>query len=59
MMRVVDMVELYNATSDSRAKGIAQLPLLLHHTSAASYQGKIYVAGGYTGDWRERQIVYL
>jgi N-acetylneuraminic acid mutarotase len=51
MMRVVDMVELYNATSDSWAEGIAQLPLPLHHTSAASYQGKIYVAGGYTGDW--------
>lgn len=55
----IGMVELYNATSDSWAEGIAQLPVPLHHTSAASYQGKIYVAGGYTGDWTASDRLFM
>lgn len=55
----VGMVEVYNATSDSWAKGIAQLPFPLHHTSAASYQGRIYVAGGYTGDWNASDRLFI
>src|ERR687898_3322288 len=35
----VGMVEMYNTTTNSWANDIAQLPLPLHHTSAASYDG--------------------
>jgi N-acetylneuraminic acid mutarotase len=55
----VGMVEVYNATSDTWMDGIAQLPVQLHHTSAASYQGKIYVAGGYTGDWTASDRLFI
>jgi N-acetylneuraminic acid mutarotase len=39
--------------------GIAQLPVPLHHTSAASHQGKVYVAGGYTGDWTASDRLFI
>jgi N-acetylneuraminic acid mutarotase len=55
----VGMVEVYNATTDSWVKGVAQLPIPLHHTSAASYQGKVYVAGGYTGDWTASDRLFI
>lgn len=46
-----DIVEMFNVTSNSWNQNIASLPIPLHHTVAASYQGKIYAVGGYTGDW--------
>ncbi|MDF0679536.1 MAG: kelch repeat-containing protein [Candidatus Nitrosocosmicus sp.] len=55
----VGMVEMYNATSDTWAENIAQLPVPLHHTSAASDQGIIYVAGGYTGDWTASDRLFI
>ena len=55
----VGMVEMYNATSDTWAEDISQLPLSLHHTSAASFGGKIYVAGGYTGDWTASDRLFI
>ena len=56
----VGMVEMYNSTSDSWTSDVAQLPVPLHHTSADSFQGKVYVAGGYTGDWiaSDRLFIY-
>jgi len=55
----VGMVEMYNATTDTWANDIAQLPLPLHHTSSASFGGKLYVAGGYTGDWTASDRLFI
>ncbi len=55
----VGMVEMYNATTDTWVEGIAQLPLPLHHVSAASFGGKLYVAGGYTGDWTASDRLFI
>jgi Kelch motif protein len=41
----LDVVEVYNVKDDSW-KSTASLPKPLHHTAAASYDGKIYVTGG-------------
>lgn len=42
----LDIVEVYNVKNNSW-KSIASLPQPLHHTAAASYDGKIYVVGGF------------
>ena len=55
----VGMVEMYNTTTNTWANDIAQLPLPLHHTSAASYDGKVYVAGGYMGDWTATDGLFI
>ena len=47
----LDVVEVYNVKDDSW-KSTASLPKPLHHTAAASYDGKIYVTGGFiTAKW--------
>lgn len=43
---VLDVVEVYNIKNNSW-KSTAPLPEPLHHTAATSYEGKIYVTGGY------------
>jgi N-acetylneuraminic acid mutarotase len=43
---VLDVVEVYNVKNNSW-ESIAPLPQPLHHTAAASYDGKIYVVGGF------------
>ena len=47
--KVLDTVEVYNIKNDSW-KTIASLPQPLHHTAASSFNGKIYVIGGYTNN---------
>ena len=42
----LDVVEVYNVRKNSW-KSIDPLPQELHHTAAASYDGKIYVVGGF------------
>jgi len=42
----LDVVEVYNVKNNSW-KSIAPLPRVLHHAAAASYDGKIYVVGGF------------
>lgn len=42
---VTNTVEVYNINNNSRTKA-APLPQSLHHTAAASYDGKIYAIGG-------------
>lgn len=55
----VGMVELYNATMDTWSEDISQLPLPLHHVAAAAFDGKVYVAGGYTGDWTASDRLFI
>jgi N-acetylneuraminic acid mutarotase len=43
----MDSVEVYNATNNSWSTDVAPLPVPLNHPSTATYNGKIYVAGGY------------
>lgn len=43
---VLDVVEVYTVKNNSW-KSVADLPQPLHHTAASSYDGKIYVVGGY------------
>jgi N-acetylneuraminic acid mutarotase len=42
----LDVVEVYNVKNNSW-KSIAPVPQGVHHTAAASYDGKIYVVGGF------------
>ena len=55
-----DIVEMYNATSDTWRTDIAPLPVPLHHAASVPFQDKIYVIGGYTDDWTpsDRLLVY-
>jgi len=47
----LDVVEVYNVKNNSW-KSIAPLPRGLNHPAAASYDGKIYVVGGYiSSEW--------
>jgi N-acetylneuraminic acid mutarotase len=48
--QATDIVEVYNIANNSwsRTTAAAPLPEPLHHTAAASYDGKIYVVGGFT-----------
>jgi N-acetylneuraminic acid mutarotase len=48
--RATNIVEVYNVNNNSWNKA-APLPQSLHHTTAASYNGKVYVVGGYTDPW--------
>jgi N-acetylneuraminic acid mutarotase len=48
--QVTDIVEVYNVANNSWTRA-SPLPEPLHHTAAASYNGKIYVVGGYTAPW--------
>lgn len=48
---ITDIVEMFNVTSNSWNKDIDPLPIPLHHAVANPYQNKIFVIGGYTGDW--------
>lgn len=43
---VLNIVEVYNVKNDSW-KSVTPIPQPLHHTAAASYNGKIYVVGGF------------
>jgi N-acetylneuraminic acid mutarotase len=47
--KVLDTVEVYNIQNDSW-KAIASLLQPLHHAAASSFNGKIYVIGGYTNN---------
>ena len=49
--KITDIVEMYNSTDNTWAQNIKSLPLPLHHSSSDTYGGKIYVVGGYTGNW--------
>ena len=42
---------MYNSTDNTWVQNMKSLPLPLHHASAAPYGGKIYLVGGYTGNW--------
>ena len=47
----LDVVEVYNVKNNSW-KSIAPLPRGLNHAAAASYDGKIYVVGGFiSSEW--------
>jgi N-acetylneuraminic acid mutarotase len=56
--RVTDIVEVYNIKNNSWTK-VTPIPQPLHHTSAASYNGKIYVAGGYTDSWAPTNKLFI
>lgn len=45
--QAVRTVEVYNASQD-RWEAAADYPILVHHTAAVSYDGAVYVFGGYT-----------
>ena len=47
---VVDVVEAYDINSNSWTF-VSPLPIPLHHTASASFNGSIYVIGGYTNNW--------
>ena len=47
--KALDIAENYNVLNDSW-KAISPLPEPLHHTTALSHDGKIYVVGGFTSD---------
>jgi N-acetylneuraminic acid mutarotase len=49
--KITDIVEMYNSTDNTWAQNINSLPLPLQHASSGIYGGKIYVIGGYTGNW--------
>jgi len=49
--KITDIVEMYNSTDITWTQNIKSLPLPLHHASSDTYGGKIYVVGGYTGNW--------
>lgn len=47
----MDIVEVYNVKNNSW-KSVASLPRELHHTAAASFNGKLYVVGGFiSNEW--------
>lgn len=48
--KITDIVEMYNSIDNTWAQNIKALPLPLHHASAATYWGKIYLVGGYIWD---------
>lgn len=35
------------------------MPILLHHTTASVHYEKIYVVGGYTGDWNPSNRLFI
>jgi N-acetylneuraminic acid mutarotase len=43
---ILDIVEVYNVNNNSW-KSVIPLPQSLHHTAATSFDGKIYVVGGF------------
>ena len=47
----MDVVEVYDVKKNSW-KSVSSLPRALHHTAAASFNGKIYVVGGFiSNEW--------
>jgi N-acetylneuraminic acid mutarotase len=56
--QVTDIVEVYNINNNSWAK-VAPLPEPLHHTSAASFNGKLYVVGGYIAPWSPSNKLFI
>jgi N-acetylneuraminic acid mutarotase len=60
VLDTVDTVEVYNIKNDSW-KTIVPLPQPVHHASATTFNGNIYVIGGYTNNnWLPfSQIIYL
>jgi N-acetylneuraminic acid mutarotase len=57
--KVSDIVEMYNSTENTWIQNIKSIPLPLHHASAATYGGKIYVIVGYTGDWISSNNLFI
>ncbi|MDW3627240.1 MAG: kelch repeat-containing protein, partial [Nitrososphaeraceae archaeon] len=47
--KVLDTAEVYNIKNNSW-NTITPLPQLLHHTAATTFNGSIYVIGGYTNN---------
>jgi N-acetylneuraminic acid mutarotase len=47
--KVLDTIEVYNMKNDSW-KAVAPLPQPLHHTAATTFNGSLYVVGGYTNN---------
>ncbi|MGH2396948.1 MAG: kelch repeat-containing protein, partial [bacterium] len=43
-------VEEYDVSANTWRR-VAPLPAALHHTTASSLGGKLYVVGGFTGGW--------
>lgn len=56
---ITDLVEMFNGTSNSGDNNVAPLPIPLHHTVASTFQDKIYVIGGYTGDWTPTNQLFI
>lgn len=57
--KITDIVEMYNSTDNTWAQNINSLPLPLHHASSGIYGGKIYVIGGYTGNWIHSNSLFI
>src|SRR5215213_640443 len=45
-----NIVEAYDSSSNKWTTGISSLPVAVNHAAADSYNGKIYVVGGYLDD---------
>jgi N-acetylneuraminic acid mutarotase len=55
-----DIVEAYDTRNNSWMTNVTSLPMPLHHAAAAvSDQGKIYVAGGYFGEWEASDKLFI
>lgn len=54
--RGVKPVERFDPSTESWVK-LGRTPIELHHFQAASYQGKIYIAGAFTGGYPHEQPV--
>ncbi|MGH2425127.1 MAG: Kelch repeat-containing protein, partial [bacterium] len=50
-------VEEYDVSANTWRR-VAPLPAALHHTTASSLGGKLYVVGGFTGGWEGVNSVY-
>lgn len=56
---VLDTVELYNIATDTW-KTIESLPQPLHHAAATTFNGSVYVIGGYTNNnWKPSDKFYI
>ena len=57
--KITDIVEMYNSTDNTWVQNIKSLPLPLHHASSDTYRGKIYVVGGYIGNWIHSNNLFI
>src|SRR5918998_543200 len=57
--QVTGIVEVYNIANNTWSNAAAPLPEPLHHTAAVSYNGKIYVVGGYTAPWSPSNKLFI